>query len=285
MLPLKHYLLFLLPLVLVSHMFSLSAQLPDGTRTTQEWIDEIKKNRDEEETLSYNAASVYYAAGLSITAYIVRDINGQASCDEDDIATAISLLNHYFSTVNLTFRLASVQVVNDYHYGILEHEQAADELVKKHSEEKIINLYLVESIKVDTLPCYGYTFFPDDTIRNYIFLNQEMIRGNYLVTLMGHFLGLLSTHETLGGVENVDESNCGESGDFCCDTWADPNLFGWVDTSCAYVGNHVDLWGEPYVPSVANLMSDSRDECKCIFTPYQYRRMLYYLKNYRDYLH
>ena len=159
-----------------------------------------------------------------------------------------------------------------------------DELVKMNSTERTINLYLVESAKDDSVPCYGFTWFPDDSIRNYIFLDKDFIRGNYLVTLMGHFFGLLSTHDTLGGFENVSENNCAESGDFLCDTWADPNLFLMVDTLCKYTGALLDRFGQDYVPSVANLMSESCDRCKCIFTPQQYRRMLFCVQRYRYYL-
>ncbi len=280
----RRHLPLLLTVVMTSVVFSLRAQLPDGTKATREWIDVITSNRNEEESLTYNSASAYYTADLSVVAYIVRNEEGLARCDEDDLATAVSFLNQYFSPINLSFRLASVAYVNDYHYGMLWDDSSAVELVKKHSREGAINLYLVDSIWIDSVRCYGFTFFPDDTTRNTIFLDQAMVSGNYLVTLMGHFFGLLSTHESLGGAERADQNNCAESGDFLCDTWADPNLFGWVDTACAYTGNHADIMGIPYVPSVANLMSESLDGCKCIFTAHQYRRMLYYLKNYRDYL-
>jgi len=186
--------------------------------------------------------------------------------------------------MHVAFNLQPVQYINDYHYASVSDAGNMEDLVKTNSAERTINLYLVDFVRTDTVPCYGFTFFPDDTIRNFIFLNKDFIRGNYLVTLMGHFFGLLSTHDTLGGYEYVSENNCAESGDFLCDTWADPNLFGRVDTLCTYTAAIQDGFGQDYVPSVANLMSESRDKCKCIFTPQQYRRMLYYLKKSRHYL-
>jgi hypothetical protein len=159
-----------------------------------------------------------------------------------------------------------------------------DEWLKTNSLDRTINLYLVESAKTDTVPCYGFTYFPNDTLRNFIFLDKNFISGNYLITLMGHFFGLLSTHDTLGGYENANEDNCAESGDFLCDTWADPGLFGNVDTLCTYTGAMIDQNGQDYVPSVANLMSESNDSCKCVFTAQQYRRMIFCLEHYRGYL-
>ena len=97
-------------------------------------------------------------------------------------------------------------------------------------------------------------------------------------------MGLLSTHESLGGRELASEKNCAEGGDFICDTYADPDLFDQVIDSCKYIGTMRDDNGRYFVPSVANLMSNSPDECKCILTPLQYRRIYYYFKKYRQYL-
>jgi hypothetical protein len=281
---LAKFLSFIITVWLITVSNVLFAQLPDDKKNAQEWIVEIAKNMDEEAKLLYNAASVYNTANLSIVAYIVRDTNGVANCSEGDIITCVNTLNRYFRTINVAFNLQPVQYVNDYNYSYIHNEGDTHELVKKHSTAATINLYLVDSIELDSVPFYGFTYFPFDTTQNYIFLDNDFIQGNYLTTLMGHFFGLLSTHETLGGVELVNETNCAASGDFLCDTWADPDLFEKVDESCVYTGASVDLNGEDYVPSVANLMSASNDKCKCIFTPHQYRRMLFYLKNYRYYL-
>jgi hypothetical protein len=261
------------------------AQYRDGTITPDKWVEEIKKNLNEEEKLLYNSASAYNTANLSIVAYIVNDFTGKANCNEIDINEGIDRLNQYFKTINVDFNLRAVQYVKDFNYGYIRSEGSTSELVKKHSADRTINLYLVESIKIDTSLCYGFTYYPSDTIRNYIFLNKYLLQGNYLITLMGHFFGLLSTHDTLGGFELVNEKNCDSAGDFLCDTWADPNLLLKVDTpTCVFKYELLDPNNEYYVPSVANLMSESVDRCKCIFTPHQYRRMLFCLKNYRYYL-
>ena len=262
----------------------LYAQLPDGTRSTVGWIEEIKKNRAEEEKRVFNEAPAEHSVSFSVVPYVICDVNGMANCREEDIKESIDGLNFYFKTINVLFRLQPVHYVNDYNYSSVSRNDTMEELIKMHSTERTINLYLVESAKDDTVPCYGFTWFPDDSIRNTIFLDKDFIRGNYLVTLMGHFFGLLSTHDTLGGFENVSENNCAESGDFLCDTWADPNLFLMVDTLCAYAGTLIDRYGQVYVPSVANFMSESHDRCKCIFTPQQYRRMLFCVQRYRYYL-
>jgi hypothetical protein len=56
------------------------AQLPDGTRSTVGWIEEIKKNQAEEEKLVFNEALESYTANLSVVAYVIRDVNGMSNC-------------------------------------------------------------------------------------------------------------------------------------------------------------------------------------------------------------
>jgi hypothetical protein len=88
-------------------------------------------------------------------------------------------------------------------------------------------------------------------------------------------------HETTGGSELASEKNCASSGDYICDTYADPNLFYQVADSCRYIGTMRDESGKYFVPSVANIMSDSPAECRCVLTPLQYRRIYYYFHKYR----
>src|SRR5512137_1097403 len=54
----------------------LFAQLPDGTRSTVGWIEEIKKNRIEEENLDFNEALVDQTVSFSVIPYVIRDVNG-----------------------------------------------------------------------------------------------------------------------------------------------------------------------------------------------------------------
>ncbi len=86
---------------------------------------------------------------------------------------------------------------------------------------------------------------------------------------MGHALGLYHTHQgdgescASGLKENIDGSNCSTSGDFMCDTNADPRLSinvnnGNVNSAtCVYTnGGATDCNGDsPYVPPISNIMS------------------------------
>ena len=214
----------------------------------------------------------------------MRDEFGGLNFNTDDLTVCLGILNSFFEPIGLEFIQGNITNVPEYEYSIITHPDSTEELEIKYAVEDKINLFLVDSINLQGINCYGYTFFPTEPERNFIFLRKDHILDNYLVTLMGTFFGLLFTHETLGGSEYVSGTNCATAGDYICETHADPLLLGLVDENCLYQGSLIDPEGNFYVPSVANIMSESPDSCKCIFTNEQYRRMKYYLFNLRDYL-
>ncbi len=63
-------------------------------------------------------------------------------------------------------------------------------------------------------------------------------------------MGLIHTHDTpTNEMELVDKKNCLVAGDLICDTPADPDLNGVVNSmTCVYTGDKVDANGEPYRP-------------------------------------
>lgn len=193
-------------------------------------------------------------------------------------------VNGYFNRIGLQFVIDTIDYIGDYNYSYITYNHNRKELITKYAVNNRINLFLVDSIKMGSALSYGFTYFPIVTDSNYIFLNKSYFSGNSLSTMLGHFFGLLSTHETLGGREDVSELNCSKSGDFICDTYADPNLLNLVVDNCKYIGQQRDNAGSYYVPSVANIMSNTDNACKCVFTILQYRRMYYYYKKYRQYL-
>lgn len=265
----------------INHLF---AQMPDGTFCTTDFLNVLLSNRNAEKAMQFDTSSVDLNVTLSIDVYVLRDSNGNATIDNQYVLQCVSKANEYFKPLGIRFSVSSVNIVDDYHYSYLDIRNMPAELLKKHAETGKINLYLVDEIMKDSVTYYGFTYFPVDTEKNSIFITKEDFQGNLLTTQLGHFLGLLSTHEGINGLELVNGNNCTSNGDLICDTYADPNIFGNVNDECLYKGTVADTNGEFYIPSVANIMSDSRPACKCIFTLQQYRRMFYYYKKYRQYL-
>jgi len=249
----------------------------NGTITTNEYVDTLKANLEEEQNHRIDTTDT----NIMIMVYKIRDAEGNLNVTDEMIYEALDTLNYYFKEISMQFHIGQIVMVNDYTYGIVSPDSINDELYILHSAANMINLYLINEME----DYYGFTYYPIDTLNNYIYLRQDHVEGSFLISLMGSFFGLLQTHDQTGGIEFANEENCEESGDLLCDTYADPDLFFKVDfMTCAYLGQDQDPNGEFYVPSVANFMSNSYETCRCVFTPRQYKRMHYYNKKYRNYL-
>jgi hypothetical protein len=278
----KRIIILAVSLILIQYM--ISAQLPDGVTATSSFLNEIIKNYKDENSLSFDLNAITTHVRIPIKVHIVKNIKGTAGVNQNNIYSSVDMTNTYFKTVGIQFFVDTIDYVNDYNYSFITYNYLKKELLVKYATYNRLNLFLVDSIKLGSVITYGFTYFPDVPDSNYIYLDKSYLSGNSLTTMLGHFMGLLSTHETAGGKEQADEKNCAESGDFICDTYADPDLFNQVIDSCKYIGFMRDDIGKYYVPSVANIMSNSPDRCKCILTPLQYRRIYYYYFRYRQYL-
>jgi hypothetical protein len=91
---------------------------------------------------------------------------------------------------------------------------------------------------------------------------------------IGHYFNLFHTHEPAFGLEFVNGSNCGGTGDLVCDTPADPSLNGVVDINCQYTGNATDPNGATYSPDPHQLMSYSTKYCRDTFSPQSIARIV-----------
>ena len=261
-----------------------SAQLPDGVTATQSFLNEIIRNYKDENSFSFDLNNITTHVNVPVEVHVVMNIKGFAGVNRNNINSSIALANSYFNAVGIHFFIDTIDYINDYNYSFITYNNLKKELLTKYAIVKRLNLFLVDSIQMGSSQSYGFTYFPDVPDSNFIYLDKNFLTGNSITTMLGHFMGLLSTHETLGGRELASEKNCTVSGDFICDTYADPDLFNMVVDSCKYIGTMRDDNGKYYVPSVANIMSNSLDKCKCILTPLQYRRIYYYYFKYRQYL-
>lgn len=274
--------LLVMSILLIHHLAS--AQLPDGVLATQSFLDTIRINYAAENSFSFDLNSVDTDVKIPVRVNIIMNNKGLAGVNEMDIKYSLDLANSYFRNAGIRFFIDTIEYINDYNYSFIAHNNLKKELLTKYAFTDRINLFLADSIKLGPDYSYGFTYFPDVADSNFIYLNKSYARGNSLSTMLGHYMGLLSTHETAGGRELASENNCSSSGDLICDTYADPDLFNEVIDSCRYIGTMRDDNGRYYVPSVANIMSNSPDQCKCILTPRQYRRIYFYYHKYRKYL-
>jgi hypothetical protein len=211
-------------------------QLPNATIVTMEYINEMEANLTDERLMPFDPENPDLNEKLSIEVFIVRNKHGDVNFNMADLNTSIDILNGFFEKIGVEFIRSNITYVPEYEYAFITHTDSTTELETKYAVVDKINLFLVDSIKLQGAHYYGYTFYPTEPERNFVYLRKDYLLDNYLVTLMGTFFGLLFTHETLGGTEFVSGSNCETTGDYICDTYADPLLLGLVDTNCHYQG-------------------------------------------------
>lgn len=264
---------------------SLFAQLPNGTLITQEYFDMVLANINDEVLEIVDTISPELNVNLKLEVFVLTDAQGGINFENDWLVSSLNIANSFFRKIGLSFSIGNITIVPEYDYSVLNNEIEVAELEAKYCIQRRLNLFLVDGIEMNGNQSYGYTTYPSDTIHNNIFIRKDYLIGNNLTALFGSYFGLLNTYESFGELELVDGSNCLSAGDVICDTYADPGgLYASTNYKCQYIGTITDPNGEFYLPSVANIMSDSPDECKCVFTPGQYRRMKYYFKKYKTYL-
>ena len=156
-------------------------------------------------------------------------------------------------------------------------------LHQKYGSTKYITIYCVPIIRTNDKNIEGYSYLPQAPStkvyqRNMIVISHEGLEagnGSTLAHELGHFFGLLHTHEGYDNAqkrEPVDRIDCHTKGDCLCDTPADFNLYDRVDAtdpSCGCkIGSPVKEQGtgKVYQPMVENIMSYSAPGCRTAFT-------------------
>lgn len=262
----------------------IAGQLPNGSLADTAYINFLTDNLEAESLLEPDTANPMQLANLSIDVIIVSDREGNPLADPGSLTFLLPDINRYFSKIGIRFHWGDIRVIPEYDYGTINDRADTREMEVKYARQRTINMFIVDSIRLDSIDYFGYAVFPDDTSRNQLFIAADQITANTVSALLGNFFGLLRTHETAGGAELENGNNCNSSGDFLCDTYGDGGMYQQVNEECLYQGYATDPSGRYYTPSVANVMSDSPDACRCLFTLQQYGRMLYYYLNHRHYL-
>jgi hypothetical protein len=221
---------------------------------------------------------------LSIALYIVKDTLGISKITSTDIDAAIATLNGYFSPIALKFHVCKTTYIDNYQFDNLYAGKNETDLTNSYFLTNVINIYVVNGLSnTKNTAITGFTYMPADK-KDFVFISKTSFNGSEIGHQMGHFFNLYHTHEVLKNneLEYVDRSNCTTAGDKCCDTEADPNLTDLMDDNCLYTGKLKDpnpTNSQYYKPLVKNLMSLSKDDCRCSFSPTQYLRIVYALKN------
>lgn len=188
-----------------------------------------------------------------------------------DIYKEIDTVNAFYANANMFFYECGPpeMIVDD---SLYDFQSATEEniILGQYYTADVLNLYFPNTVMAGAMPACGYSRFPPSADLAVI-AAACATNGSTLAHEVGHYFGLLHTHETFYGAELVDGSNCTFAGDMICDTPADPTLGNTnVSPGCVYTGTVVDGNMMPYMPDVTNIMSYARKECRFYFSPMQY---------------
>ena len=219
---------------------------------------------------------------IGITVHIVETVQGAANIEIQTLYNELDAVNNFFSASGISFfYCGSPRFIQG--KDIYTYRQAADELNLQNAEDNTINIYYLDNIGDSQLSDFacGISQFPwRGKLRDRFIIMQKSCstNGTTLAHELGHYFGLFHTHETFGGRELVNGSNCDSAGDLLCDTPADPNLAVTGLSGCSYDANALDANGEKYRPSVGNLMAYSPSRCRLRFSNNQNDLMNFYLE-------
>lgn len=253
------------------------------TSEVKKYYDSIKEEIKELENQFLNdrlaSRSSTVLSTVPIKAHVIRTTVGSGGLSIAQLEQAITVMNSVYVDAGIQFYLCDgINYINNDDFYDYETSQEED-LTSINNINGVINIYFTNSI-VSTSSgggLCGYAYFPGgpETI---LMANSCATNGSTLSHEMGHFFALPHTHgnsNVTGSTEElVNGSNCESTGDFICDTPADPKLGNSsVNISCQYTGTTQDANAEFYQPNPLNIMSYSRKACRTFFSPQQYARI------------
>jgi len=253
------------------------------TEENQNYYDSIKEQIKELETEFIEnqliGRSSTIMSSVPVKAHIIRQSDGSGGLTDVELADAMTIMNSIYSNAGLEFFLCDgINYINsDDYYTYQQSEEGS--LTTVHNVNGVINIYFTNSITSNSGGSLcGYAYFPGgpETI---LMANSCTTNGSTLSHEMGHFFALPHTHgssNVFGSTEElVNGTNCETTGDFICDTPADPKLgVNNVNADCDYTDTtSQDINGDTYQPEPLNIMSYSRKRCRSLFSAQQYARI------------
>lgn len=229
---------------------------------------------------------------IPIRPHILCKSDGTGGMPLATINQVIAVTNSYYLLNGFGIQFYFAGTTPDYIYNDQQYTSFNDEnqLTQGHDVGNALNQYYVNSFASGV---GGYAYYPDNAIystRSFI-LNESWNlddMGNRLVPHeLGHNFNLIHTYGNNNGGGGSTElvtrgagANCLTDGDLVCDTPADPyNMPGanliYDNNNCpSYDPNSTarDANGDPYAPSIPNIMS-YYFPCTHLFSPGQYDRM------------
>ena len=242
----------------------------------------LKKNKVNKSLLSDSTVPVKF--------HFISYSDSTETTDSTIAFNELSISGEYFKNAGIIFKhCGNIDYIYDDEFA--SFEKLKDELICNQRDfPNVINIYfLPELFKEEngsSIEFCGYTYL--NGTKNRVLINNSCLENSTtLAHELGHYFSLLHTHEIMYGIEYVNGSNCDETGDFFCDTPADPGLnINNTLSNCVYIGQELDPLGQGYYPSTENIMSyNPYKTCRDEFSIEQLQQVDYFFRSNSNKLH
>jgi hypothetical protein len=146
--------------------------------------------------------------------HIVRTSAGSGGLSANVIPQIVSELNSTYINSNIQFyTCGNINYIDsDTYYNFTSSQEYT--LRTMYNNPNAINIYYFNSVMSGSMSACGYTYLPTTNINFIAIANICAINGSTVIHEMGHFFGLLHTHDTLYGMENPKRLKLCDSGRF-----------------------------------------------------------------------
>ncbi|MCB0665405.1 MAG: zinc-dependent metalloprotease, partial [Saprospiraceae bacterium] len=226
---------------------------------------------------------------VGITIHVVEQVTGAANIELEQLYRELDAVNQIYNSSGFEFFYCGSPRTIVSGKSIYTYQEAAELLNRIYHIPNTINIFYLDEIGDQELSSFacGISTFPFNSTpeSRFIIMQKDCsTNGSTLAHEIGHFFGLLHTHETALGVELVNGDNCESAGDLLCDTPADPNLAFTGLNGCSYTAPFTDPNGDLYRPDPSNIMSYAPATCRRKFTGEQITTMQFWYDTELSYL-
>lgn len=240
---------------------------------------------------------------IPIQFHVLRQDNGVGGLTYEFLMEQLIWLNDIYLSANVRFlHPDTIHYIDNSKFYDLEITALGEEDVfaNQYDLPNLLNIYCLEN-----LIYAGLAYMPQKSQRLRILMNN--IGFEYESTFpheIGHFFGLYHTHmsstdpslnkKIIEPTHREDRDyngmkDCYETGDYCCDTPADPNIGlsnikSFISEDCQLT-SPISIDGKEYIPQITNLMSyNPNKKCRTELTREQAARVILFVKKERKIL-
>ncbi|NMH29633.1 zinc-dependent metalloprotease [Flavobacterium silvaticum] len=229
---------------------------------------------------------------IPIKPHLFSNNDGSNGVSFTQLNDALAELNRRFAQIGVVFYFSGTEfeqtASSDFNAGT-QDEEIEDGFYEQFGATNAINLYIAQTVLVGGSGVGGYSFLnPQWQQYNRVWVVTGQLNDNKTTPHeFGHYFGLPHTFNnsdsniitqrelvtrSFSEILPRKNANCGNAGDFICDTESDPFNVSPSAANCIYTGSETDANGDLFHPQNNNYM-DYRWCPPYAYTTGQYNRM------------